>query len=196
MRNSIHSTVNKGEIVQWIVIIFVVVNFSFLGYYYVTWMRADYGDKISALQSHIDALQLDLAAREQEIQGLNSRLTGLSSEVTSINDDYEMQISRLDQRIGDLQVDSDSFSGIISDVIDATVSVNTNVGQGSGAIISEDGYVVTNYHVIKGARRASVTSYSGDVYGIRLIGYDATNDIAVLELVSNESFDYFIFITQ
>jgi S1-C subfamily serine protease len=104
-----------------------------------------------------------------------------------------MQISRLDQRIGDLQVDSDSFSGIISDVIDATVSVNTNVGQGSGAIISEDGYVVTNYHVIKGARRASVTSYSGDVYGIRLIGYDATNDIAVLELVSNESFDYFIF---
>ena len=104
-----------------------------------------------------------------------------------------MQFSQLDQRLGDLSVESEGFSDVISRVIGATVSVNTNVGQGSGAIISSDGLVVTNYHVIQAARRASVTTYSGESYRVSLVGYDAEQDIAVLEIISNESFDYFKF---
>lgn len=53
---------------------------------------------------------------------------------------------------------------------------------GSGFIISTDGYVVTNHHVISGAQHIQVTLDNGDAYEASLIGSDPTNDIAVLKI--------------
>ena len=52
---------------------------------------------------------------------------------------------------------------------------------GSGFIISEDGYVVTNYHVVESASEIKVTMYDGSVYDAGLVGYDESNDVAVLK---------------
>ena len=57
-------------------------------------------------------------------------------------------------------------------------------GSGSGVIIDVDkAYVITNYHVIEGAQRIAVTLSSGQAYGVRLIGQDPDNDIALLQIV-------------
>ena len=53
---------------------------------------------------------------------------------------------------------------------------------GSGFIISEDGYVVTNYHVIDGASQISVVPHSGKAMAATLVGYDDSNDVAVLKV--------------
>ena len=53
---------------------------------------------------------------------------------------------------------------------------------GSGFIISDDGYIVTNYHVIEGASGAKVTLYDGSTYDASLVGYDQSNDLAVLKI--------------
>ncbi len=53
---------------------------------------------------------------------------------------------------------------------------------GSGFIVTEDGYVVTNYHVIEGATSVSVTTYDGTEYPATVVGSDATNDMAVLKV--------------
>ena len=53
---------------------------------------------------------------------------------------------------------------------------------GSGFIISEDGYVVSNYHVVEGAQKLTVVTYDEQEYPAQLIGYDATNDIALLKI--------------
>ena len=55
-------------------------------------------------------------------------------------------------------------------------------GAGSGFIISEDGYIVTNYHVIDGATAIKVTLYNGESYDARLIGGEELNDVAVLKV--------------
>ena len=55
-------------------------------------------------------------------------------------------------------------------------------GAGSGFIISEDGYIVTNYHVIDGATAIKVTLYNGESYSARLIGGEELNDVAVLKI--------------
>ena len=55
-------------------------------------------------------------------------------------------------------------------------------GAGSGFIISEDGYIVTNYHVIDGATAIKITLYSGETYDARLIGGEELNDVAVLKI--------------
>lgn len=55
-------------------------------------------------------------------------------------------------------------------------------GAGSGVIISEDGYIVTNNHVIEGANNITVKSNKGDRYDATLIASDQQADIAVIKI--------------
>ena len=56
------------------------------------------------------------------------------------------------------------------------------VGQGSGVIVSKEGHVVTNEHVIALQRQIQITLYDGKVYPATLIGQDKQLDIAVLKI--------------
>lgn len=56
------------------------------------------------------------------------------------------------------------------------------MSSGSGFILTEDGYVVTNYHVVQNASNITVTTHTGDEYDATVKGYDATNDVAVLKV--------------
>ena len=53
---------------------------------------------------------------------------------------------------------------------------------GSGFIISEDGYIVTNHHVVENATSLTVTLYDDKEYPATLIGSDSSNDIAVIKI--------------
>lgn len=55
-------------------------------------------------------------------------------------------------------------------------------GAGSGVILTVDGYIVTNHHVINGANKIKVTLKNGADYDARLIGTDPQTDIAVLKI--------------
>ena len=57
-----------------------------------------------------------------------------------------------------------------------------NAAAGSGFVISSDGYIVTNYHVIEGAHTIKVTFYDGTEYGATLVGGEESNDVAVLKI--------------
>ncbi len=56
------------------------------------------------------------------------------------------------------------------------------IGQGSGFIISADGYVMTNAHVVKGADKIEVTLNDGEVKTATLIGADPHTDLAVIKI--------------
>ncbi|MBQ7565762.1 MAG: trypsin-like peptidase domain-containing protein, partial [Oscillospiraceae bacterium] len=53
---------------------------------------------------------------------------------------------------------------------------------GSGFILTEDGYVVTNNHITEGANSIKVTLYNGDVYDAKLVGSYAVNDVSLLKI--------------
>ena len=55
-------------------------------------------------------------------------------------------------------------------------------GAGSGVIISEDGYIVTNNHVIDGAEKITVTTKDGTAYEAKLVGTDSETDVALLKV--------------
>ncbi len=67
------------------------------------------------------------------------------------------------------------------------------VGTGSGVIISSDGYIVTNNHVIDGATDLEVTLNNKKKYKAQLVGADTKNDIALLKIDSNIELPYITF---
>ena len=58
----------------------------------------------------------------------------------------------------------------------------TYQASGSGFIITSDGYILTNYHVISGSKSVTVATYDHNTYDAKVIGYDASNDIAVIKI--------------
>ncbi len=57
-------------------------------------------------------------------------------------------------------------------------------GNGSGSVIDRQGHILTNFHVIEGARNINVTLYNGESYPAELVGQDPDNDIAVLRITA------------
>ena len=57
----------------------------------------------------------------------------------------------------------------------------TGASSGSGFIISEDGYIVSNYHVVDGATSLTITTHNGEQYTAVVVGYDDGNDFALLK---------------
>ncbi|MBR4077360.1 MAG: trypsin-like peptidase domain-containing protein, partial [Oscillospiraceae bacterium] len=78
----------------------------------------------------------------------------------------------------------------VNSTVGITTAITTNYwgfqttqpASGSGFIFSDDGYILTNYHVISGASSVTVTMYDGSTYDAVIVGYDASNDIAVLKI--------------
>jgi Do/DeqQ family serine protease len=64
------------------------------------------------------------------------------------------------------------------------------IGTGSGVIISPDGYIITNNHVIEGAQSIEITTNDNKTFDAELIGTDPNTDIALLKIESDEPLDY------
>lgn len=67
------------------------------------------------------------------------------------------------------------------------------VGTGSGVIISSDGYIVTNNHVIDGANNIEITLNNKKVYKAELIGADKNDDIALLKILADKELPFITF---
>ena len=69
----------------------------------------------------------------------------------------------------------------------------TQIGTGSGVIITEDGYIVTNNHVIQDATELEVTLNNNKSYKAKLVGTDSKMDIALLKIEADEKLPYTFF---
>lgn len=92
-----------------------------------------------------------------------------------------------------VEFESTSVAAIVEKVTPAVVSIVTENSSassfyssgsaGTGMIVSADGYIITNKHVVKGARNIQVITYSGDTYdNVKILGQDPLNDVAYLKI--------------
>lgn len=73
-----------------------------------------------------------------------------------------------------------------SATMDSYFQQMVTTGAGSGVIISKDGYIVTNNHVVDGANKITVRTKDGSEYSAKLIGTDATTDLAVIKIEATD----------
>ena len=134
----------------------------------------------SNLSSQIEFMDADLQNSKKQNQQETSTLSNL---IDQIEQQSNIKLNELKDELKNIKIKSADFSAIVDDVLQSTVSIKTNVWQGSGAIIDRKGYIVTNVHVISGASTVKAVTYSGSTYDVNaLIGYDGQADIAVLKI--------------
>ena len=130
-----------------------------------------------------------------------------AEEVTEVETLPEQDISYIMQGIrqnsvieiveiptGERMTPAEVYAANVNSTVGITTSITTNfwgyqstsAASGSGFIISSDGYILTNFHVIEDSSSISVSMYNGDSYNAALIGYDESNDIAVLKIEAED----------
>ena len=81
---------------------------------------------------------------------------------------------------------NDVFQQVRPSVVEITSTTNSRLGQsqgeGSGVIIDEQGFILTNYHVVSGADTLEVTLADGSTASATLMGRDPGNDLAVIRI--------------
>jgi Trypsin-like serine proteases, typically periplasmic, contain C-terminal PDZ domain len=109
-----------------------------------------------------------------------------TGSVTGSTDGYTLETAT-----GSSMTVSQISKAVTSSVVEITTeSVSTDnwasqyvtEGAGSGLIIKSNGYIMTNYHVIEGASKITVTNDSSKKYTAKVVGYDEDNDIAVIKI--------------
>ena len=155
-------------------------------------LNEDLKDTKSELGSDIeeakDVLSSDIGSVRNSLNVLkdksNKEFKTLSDLITEIEKQSNLKLDQLKSEVKDIQIKSADFSAIVDDVLNSVVSIKTSAGQGSGAFIRNNGYIVTNLHVISGSNPASITAitYGNQQYPSSLVGYDANGDIAVLKI--------------
>ena len=149
---------------------------------------------------------LSVVAVVLSVCALIGSAVGIAIAANSENTALKSQIAALQQQIKDLEkeIEKNSFTGngnsvsgtpsvsdgltpgqVYAQNLDSVVLIHANtasgVSTGSGFILTEDGYVVTNYHVVEDGTAFYVVTADGTEYTATLTGSDETNDVAVLK---------------
>ncbi|MGN1000295.1 MAG: S1C family serine protease [Faecousia sp.] len=128
---------------------------------------------------------------EEQLNKLNTRLEQMQQQMESNSfTGNGNSISGTPNTSADGLTPAQVYAQNVKCVVAINNEVTTNIfGQvsqtassGSGFILSEDGYIVSNYHVVEGASKLTVILYDGTEYEAKLVGYDDTNDVSLLKI--------------
>ena len=129
------------------------------------------------MEAHQAQMNTQLAELQQELKELREAQTGMSVSGSPMSSQGGMSPSQV-------------YAMNVNSVVAISNQTTTNVwGQvsetaasGTGFIISADGYILSNYHVVEGANKLTVITYMGDEYEASLIGFDKMNDVSILKI--------------
>ena len=112
----------------------------------------------------------------------------VSTGILGNRENTKLETAEMDT--GKLMTPAQVYAANVGSTVGITTAVTTNLwgfptttaASGSGFILTEDGYIITNHHVIEGSDSIRVSMYDGSVYDARLVGSDESNDLAVLKV--------------
>lgn len=80
----------------------------------------------------------------------------------------------------------DIYQKCIPSIVSVLTTSSKSSSFGTGVVLTKDGYIITNYHVIQGGSSVDVVLHNGKSYPALLVGGDQTNDLAVLKIKADD----------
>jgi len=155
-----------------ILLVSILVSQVFL-IYFVFIERIKLLEKIQETETGVnEKIELNNKDLQNKINSLINSITSISAE----------QINLQEQLVEVKATTSADFSGIVENEIKGVVTIKTDVSQGTGFLITNQGFIITNAHVLSGARIANVHTYDNNAYSAELIGFNSVMDIALLKI--------------
>jgi len=132
-------------------------------------------------------LQINHNKLENEIMELQADTQNKINELTTSLIETKEGLGKLDvslsMEIGELKASTgEDFSGIAENAVKSVVTIRTDRGQGTGFIITDEGYLVTNAHLLNRASKVDAITYEQDTINANFIGYEGDLDIALLKI--------------
>ena len=171
-----------GDGLKNLVIVLLIIQIVLIGY-------TGYGsklayDKFNELQGSLNNFKTDT---NNMITNINSKIGVVeedfkksASSLTSSIQNLEVENKKLDKSLKEVQIKSQDFSSIIEETLESVVSIQTNLGLGSGVIVSKEGYIITNHHVIDQINAGAVITYKKGNFPMRIVKKDPKLDLAVI----------------
>src|SRR3989339_400261 len=145
-------------------IMFILVS-SILTYVLFARMELNY----NKLSDQITGLQTDTQVK---LNDLTENAMKTKEELGTLG----IQLGSMDEEFSLLKASASAdFSGIIEDAVKSVVTIRTDVGQGTG-------FIITNAHILSGGSRINAITYDQKVIDAQFVGYDALFDIAILKI--------------
>ena len=127
--------------------------------------------------------------------GTQPNNSGTSQSTTILEGDREnvvIDITKIDT--SKVMTQAEVYAANVNSTVGITTSITTNLwgyqttsaASGSGFVFSKDGYILTNYHVVDDSTSITVSMYDGTTYDAKLVGYDESNDVAVLKVEATD----------
>ncbi|MCK5403102.1 trypsin-like peptidase domain-containing protein, partial [Candidatus Bathyarchaeota archaeon] len=159
------SSSERWKFISLFLIVLVIFNVGF----FVNIFR-DFSSQVDILQTQYSNLHQDFLENQLKIAQLQQRIEG----VTYSNQSWGFSYSEV-------------FNLIKDSVVLIKTRIETSYGfedyaQGSGFIYSDDGYILTNNHVIEDAEEISVTFTNGNITEATIVGSDPYSDIAIIKV--------------
>ncbi|MCC8131353.1 MAG: trypsin-like peptidase domain-containing protein [Ruminococcus sp.] len=137
------------------------------------------------------AVTTALVSSDNSIVSTSSSSNGSTTSGTIINtSSHSNEVVLNEVEEGEEMTAAEVYANNVNATVGITTSITTNyfgytttsAASGSGFIISSDGYILTNYHVVEDSSSITVSLYNDESYSATLVGYDESNDIAVLKI--------------
>jgi serine protease Do len=132
------------------------------------------------------------------VAGISLVVTGTVPNSTSLASQYLVVDEKIGSELSTQELVAKVAPAVVS-IVTETVSYNwfwqavPQTGAGSGIIISADGYIVTNNHVVQNAQKVTVTLSDGSGFTATVVGTDAQTDLAVVKIsASNLAYLHFL----
>ena len=147
----------------------------------------------STIESNIEKIKSDNSKEVMLENFKKTRNNDLTFLNTQTPDFVEIAKKSINTVVHVKSASSNSSDFSIEDFLFGRAQKRPQMGSGSGVIISSDGYIITNHHVIETAEDIQITTNDNQSYEAKIIGSDEQNDIALLKIESSEELPYAVF---
>ncbi len=151
-------------------------------------------EKLASTNKRVESVQDKLDAQTRSLQSqlekqgiqftttLQSFKTENEQKISTLKETVDKSTAALQQKLADIQLESTDFSGMIQDLVKSVVSVQSTGDSGSGVVLDEEGYIITNNHVVGSGITTKVIDYNGKTYIANVFKRDQEKDLLILKI--------------